>query len=365
MVHPIPFRQQDFQFLSGSISCLYPSHCLRSISCFFMVHCCDFVPFVLISFHDFYRFVSMDENNNSVWVAAVALFFHRWGKIRMLLPYQPVFKEEEPVIVGCSPSPTPLQLSQPSQLLPSSSLSQSQPPVPPSAVHVSANKFVSLDPAAIRRNQFMVSLPSFQVKAILSLALSESIRMLSASSRMPEPRLIDPAFNVQWHTIELNACLTKKNKSLYERYLTFFRAPWLISRSYALVASPPEKSATSASFSDCNKIISRVQQWRSLLLLLGSYSYFPLSSERSSNTKDIIADVDRSMNGKKISIRSSQQIPRIGPHTRHRTPQELFTWFKSFFASILRIWPIRYRLWRNFRHVISLPSSARKKKEIT
>jgi hypothetical protein len=75
----------------------------------------------------------------------------------MLLPYQPVFKEEEPVIVGCSPAPTPLQLSQPSQLLPSSSLSQSQPPVPPSAVHVSANKFVSLDPAAIRRNQFMVS----------------------------------------------------------------------------------------------------------------------------------------------------------------------------------------------------------------
>jgi hypothetical protein len=93
----------------------------------------------------------------AVWVAAVALFFHRWGKIRMLLPYQPVFKEEEPVIVGLSPSPTPLQLSQPSQLLPSSSLSQSQPPVPPSAVHVSANKFVSLDPAAIRRNQFMVS----------------------------------------------------------------------------------------------------------------------------------------------------------------------------------------------------------------
>ncbi|XP_046649896.1 uncharacterized protein LOC124341045 isoform X2 [Daphnia pulicaria] len=91
-----------------------------------------------------------------VWVAAVALFFHRWGKIRMLLPYQPVFKEEEPVIVGLSPSPTPLQLSQPSQLLPSSSLSQSQPPVPPSAVHVSANKFVSLDPAAIRRNQFML-----------------------------------------------------------------------------------------------------------------------------------------------------------------------------------------------------------------
>ncbi|XP_045026064.1 uncharacterized protein LOC116917765 isoform X2 [Daphnia magna] len=91
-----------------------------------------------------------------VLIAAVALFFHRWGKIRMLLPYQPVFKEEEPVIVGCSPSPTPLQLSQPSQLLPSSSLSQSQPPVPPSAVHVSANKFVSLDPAAIRRNQFML-----------------------------------------------------------------------------------------------------------------------------------------------------------------------------------------------------------------
>ena len=30
--------------------------------------------------------------SGTVWVAAVALFFHRWGKIRMLLPYQPVFK---------------------------------------------------------------------------------------------------------------------------------------------------------------------------------------------------------------------------------------------------------------------------------
>ena len=89
----------------------------------------------------------------------MALFFHRWGKIRMLLPYQPVFKEEEPAIVGCSPSPT-LQLAsgQQSQLIQQTSLGgQSQQNS--SAVLVSTNKFVSLDPAAIRRTQFMVSTP--------------------------------------------------------------------------------------------------------------------------------------------------------------------------------------------------------------
>lgn len=29
-----------------------------------------------------------------VWVGAIALFFNRWGKIRMLLPYQPDYKEQ-------------------------------------------------------------------------------------------------------------------------------------------------------------------------------------------------------------------------------------------------------------------------------
>lgn len=30
-----------------------------------------------------------------LWAAAIALFFNRWGKIRMLEPYQPKFHEEE------------------------------------------------------------------------------------------------------------------------------------------------------------------------------------------------------------------------------------------------------------------------------
>lgn len=30
-----------------------------------------------------------------VWVGAIALFFNRWGKIRMLLPYQPDYKQEQ------------------------------------------------------------------------------------------------------------------------------------------------------------------------------------------------------------------------------------------------------------------------------
>jgi hypothetical protein len=29
-----------------------------------------------------------------VWAGAIALFFNRWGKIRMLLPYQPDYKEQ-------------------------------------------------------------------------------------------------------------------------------------------------------------------------------------------------------------------------------------------------------------------------------
>lgn len=27
-----------------------------------------------------------------IWIAAIALFFNRWGKIRMLEPYQPKFQ---------------------------------------------------------------------------------------------------------------------------------------------------------------------------------------------------------------------------------------------------------------------------------
>ena len=104
----------------------------------------------------------------TVWVAAVALFFHRWGKIRMLLPYQPVFKEEEPVIVAaCSPSPTLQRMMSTSSQAGMDQMmserggglgggSQCQQSSPSSAVLVSANKFVSLDPAAIRRNQFKV-----------------------------------------------------------------------------------------------------------------------------------------------------------------------------------------------------------------
>ncbi|XP_059613749.1 uncharacterized protein LOC132259933 isoform X2 [Phlebotomus argentipes] len=40
-----------------------------------------------------------------VWAGAIALFFNRWGKIRMLLPYQPDYKQEQGLKVpgtGCS-----------------------------------------------------------------------------------------------------------------------------------------------------------------------------------------------------------------------------------------------------------------------
>ncbi|XP_054288586.1 uncharacterized protein LOC129004162 isoform X2 [Macrosteles quadrilineatus] len=35
-----------------------------------------------------------------VWVAAIILFFNRWGKIRMLLPYQPDYKETQLKVPG-------------------------------------------------------------------------------------------------------------------------------------------------------------------------------------------------------------------------------------------------------------------------
>ncbi|KAL1497834.1 hypothetical protein ABEB36_008723 [Hypothenemus hampei] len=35
-----------------------------------------------------------------VWVGAIALFFNRWGKIRMLLPYQPDYKQEQLKVPG-------------------------------------------------------------------------------------------------------------------------------------------------------------------------------------------------------------------------------------------------------------------------
>lgn len=41
-----------------------------------------------------------------VWAGAIALFFNRWGKIRMLLPYQPDYKQDQLKVPGtgvCAP----------------------------------------------------------------------------------------------------------------------------------------------------------------------------------------------------------------------------------------------------------------------
>ncbi|KAF4523774.1 hypothetical protein B566_EDAN009006 [Ephemera danica] len=40
-----------------------------------------------------------------VWAAAIALFFNRWGKIRMLLPYQPDYKEQLKAAAVVAPAP--------------------------------------------------------------------------------------------------------------------------------------------------------------------------------------------------------------------------------------------------------------------
>lgn len=45
-----------------------------------------------------------------LWVAAIALFFNRWGKIRMLEPYQPKFQQQHRQ--SCTMvDPNPLQVS--------------------------------------------------------------------------------------------------------------------------------------------------------------------------------------------------------------------------------------------------------------
>lgn len=44
-----------------------------------------------------------------VWVGAIILFFNRWGKIRMLIPYQPDYKETQLKVPGtgvCSSATT-------------------------------------------------------------------------------------------------------------------------------------------------------------------------------------------------------------------------------------------------------------------
>jgi len=43
-----------------------------------------------------------------LWAGAIVLFFHRWGKIRMLLPYQPDYKEmkrSNSICANCSMTP--------------------------------------------------------------------------------------------------------------------------------------------------------------------------------------------------------------------------------------------------------------------
>lgn len=40
-----------------------------------------------------------------VWAGAIGLFFNRWGKIRMLLPYQPDYKQDQLKVPGTAPCP--------------------------------------------------------------------------------------------------------------------------------------------------------------------------------------------------------------------------------------------------------------------
>lgn len=40
-----------------------------------------------------------------VWAGAIGLFFNRWGKIRMLLPYQPDYKQDQLKVPGTTACP--------------------------------------------------------------------------------------------------------------------------------------------------------------------------------------------------------------------------------------------------------------------
>ena len=86
----------------------------------------------------------------AVWIGAITLFFHRWGKIRMLLPYQPVFKEEEPLgglPSQASPSMAAQHTLQQQRILNNTNKFSSSHPLGTS---------VSSTAATARRNQFMV-----------------------------------------------------------------------------------------------------------------------------------------------------------------------------------------------------------------
>ena len=46
-----------------------------------------------------------------LWVAAIALFFNRWGKIRMLEPYQPKFQQQHRASCPMIDIAVPLQVN--------------------------------------------------------------------------------------------------------------------------------------------------------------------------------------------------------------------------------------------------------------
>ena len=91
-----------------------------------------------------------------MWIGAITLFFHRWGKIRMLLPYQPVFKEEEP-LGGLPLQASPIAQQQQQRILTNThKFSSTSHPAAASS---------SSSAATTRRNQFMV--PSITSSSIL------------------------------------------------------------------------------------------------------------------------------------------------------------------------------------------------------
>lgn len=80
--------------------------CLSSCSCLMMTMC---------NFHLFLFCITFWQIRGveigivvlvlMVWAGAIGLFFNRWGKIRMLLPYQPDYKQDQLKVPGAAACP--------------------------------------------------------------------------------------------------------------------------------------------------------------------------------------------------------------------------------------------------------------------
>ncbi|KAJ8920024.1 hypothetical protein NQ315_011674 [Exocentrus adspersus] len=130
-----------------------------------------------------------------VWIAAIALFFNRWGKIRMLLPYQPDYKQEQLKVPGTAACAAAVATGAACTHSSGDHICQqvhSQPPRKPrprmnSAIFVS-NSGPGLDPKEFFRRHGSVSKLCRKARSVDNISLEEKhfgLPQLSVSGPSP------------------------------------------------------------------------------------------------------------------------------------------------------------------------------------